>query len=330
MVGGSSFNARPFNLATNGHRQPGSSFKPFILLRALRRDRPEQRVGLQPKQLPFQGKKGPELFKVSNYEDSYLGSASLWSATAASDNSVFAELGMKVKPRRVARLANRMGIRTELSTNPAMLLGGLEQGVTPLEMAYAYSTIANDGVRVSGSLAPERDRAGGHHRAWRGGLHRREPAARGAGLPAEVGQVAKEMLSTVVTSGTGKAAAGGRRVHLGQDRHHRELRRRLVRRRQRRLLRGRSGSATPTAPADGVRARRRPVAGGTYPAEIFHDFMTAALAIKAERDLARDKPDDDEDDTATGVPAAPVTPSQIPPASSRRPPRKGQPSLRPG
>ena len=91
---------------------------------------------------------------MSNYEDSYLGSASLWSATAASDNSVFAELGMKVKPRRVARLANRMGIRTELSTNPAMLLGGLEQGVTPLEMAYAYSTIANEGMRVSGSLAP--------------------------------------------------------------------------------------------------------------------------------------------------------------------------------
>ena len=61
-----------------------------------------------------------------------------------------------------------------------------------------------------------------------------------------------------------------------------------------------------------------PVAGGTFPAEIFHDFMTAALAIKAERDLARDKPDD-EDDTATGVPAVPVTPSQIPPAEQSAP-----------
>ena len=67
---------------------------------------------------------------------------------------MFAELGMKVKPKRVARIARRMGIRTELSTNPAMTLGGLEEGVTPLEMAYAYSTLANEGIRVSGTLAP--------------------------------------------------------------------------------------------------------------------------------------------------------------------------------
>jgi len=155
MVGGSDFNARPFNLATNGHRQPGSAFKPFILVRALEDGiDPNSTWASQPKKLPFQGEKGPELFDVSNYDDSYLGAASLWSATATSDNSVFAELGMKVKPRRVAALAENMGIRTQLSTNPAMLLGGLKEGVTPLEMAYAYSTIANDGERVSGSLAP--------------------------------------------------------------------------------------------------------------------------------------------------------------------------------
>src|SRR5918997_2519248 len=156
MVGGTDFDARPFNLATNGHRQPGSAFKPFILVRALADGiDPNSTWASMPKEIPFRGKKGPELFKVANYEDSYLGAASLYSATTTSDNSVFAELGMKVKPRRVARLANRMGIRTGLSTNPAMLLGGLEQGVTPLEMAYAYSTIANDGERVSGSLAPD-------------------------------------------------------------------------------------------------------------------------------------------------------------------------------
>src|SRR4029078_5227268 len=84
----------------------------------------------------------------------YYGASSLWSATAHSDNSVFAQVGMKVGRKRVARLAQRMGIRTKLSTNPAMLLGGLKEGVTPLEMAYAYSTIANDGKRISGSMAP--------------------------------------------------------------------------------------------------------------------------------------------------------------------------------
>ena len=66
MVGGSSFNARPFNLATNGHRQPGSAFKPFILLRALSDGvDPNSVWASQPKELPFIGKKGPELFKVS-------------------------------------------------------------------------------------------------------------------------------------------------------------------------------------------------------------------------------------------------------------------------
>ncbi len=164
----------------------------------------------QPKELPFEGEKGPELFKVSNYEDSYLGSASLWSATATSDNSVFAELGMKVKPKRVARLAQGMGIRTELSTNPAMLLGGLTEGVTPLEMAYAYSTIANDGVRVSGSLAPNETGPVAIQSVEEGNGKVVENDIREERVfPAKVGQVAKDMLSLVVTSGTGKAAQVG-------------------------------------------------------------------------------------------------------------------------
>ena len=66
MVGGTDFDARPFNLATNGHRQPGSAFKPFILVRALEDGiDPNSTWASQPKELPFTGAKGPELFKVT-------------------------------------------------------------------------------------------------------------------------------------------------------------------------------------------------------------------------------------------------------------------------
>ena len=93
-----------------------------------------------------------EIFEVKNYEDSYLGSASLATATQYSDNSVFAELGLNVGTEDVAATAEKMGIQTDVSTNPAMLLGGLEQGVSPLEMAYAYSTLGRSGQRIGGTM----------------------------------------------------------------------------------------------------------------------------------------------------------------------------------
>ena len=51
---------------------------------------------------------------------------------------MYAELGLQVGTKRIARLARRMGVRTPVSTNKAMTLGGLEQGLTPLELAYSY------------------------------------------------------------------------------------------------------------------------------------------------------------------------------------------------
>ena len=323
MVGGSSFDARPFNLATNGHRQPGSSFKPFILLRALADGiDPNSTWASAPKELPFIGKKGPELFKVSNYEDSYLGAASLWSATATSDNSVFAELGMTVKPKRVARLANRMGIRTELSTNPAMLLGGLEEGVTPLEMAYAYSTLANEGIRVSGTLAPNQTGPVAFEEvdSDRRGIEAKNEVVRERVFPASVGATAKEMLHLVVTSGTGKAA------QVGDE-----------------YLWGKTGTtenygdawfaggnedisvAIWVGYADGLQPMEYehaggPVAGGTFPAEIFHDFMGMWLGMKAERDAARAaRTGDDEDSDDSTLPAVPVAPTEVAPTAPSSP-----------
>jgi penicillin-binding protein 1A len=316
MVGGSDFNARPFNLATNGHRQPGSAIKPFILARALDDGiDPNSSWASQPKIFSFtngHGQRGK--FPVSNYEDSYLGTASLWSATATSDNSVFAEVGMKVGRRRVAQLAQDMGIRTKLSTNPAMLLGGLKEGVTPLEMAYAYSTIANDGMRVSGDLAPDQTGPVAIQSVEDGnGNIRKNKKVEERVLPAKVAQVEKDMLGLVVSGGTGKAAQVGDEFIWGKTGTTENYGDAW-------FVGGNDdltvaiwvGYADKLQPMEFEHAGG-PVAGGTFPAEIFHDFMTSWLELREQRRLERGAKNDD--DTTEGVaPAIPVSPSDIPEA----------------
>jgi penicillin-binding protein 1A len=153
MIGGDDYNTSPFNLATQGQRQPGSSIKPFILARALS-------DGISPnstwvsRKLVIPVPHSTEKFTVNNYEGAYSGVSSLSHALTYSDNAVFAQVGIKVGTRRIARLAERMGIRSKVSTNYAMTLGGLKQGVSPLDMAHAYSTIASGGKLVYGTLSP--------------------------------------------------------------------------------------------------------------------------------------------------------------------------------
>jgi penicillin-binding protein 1A len=162
MVGGPNFESTPFNLATQGHRQPGSSIKPFTLLTALEEGISPETVYESAPQTFYFGKKGREVFEVSNDEDAYLGSCSIACATTYSDNSIYAQLGLEGlegktvedRTRSIAGTIHKAGYDDPISTNPAMVLGGLREGVTPLGWAYAYTTIGNDGDRVSGTLAP--------------------------------------------------------------------------------------------------------------------------------------------------------------------------------
>src|SRR3954471_10619281 len=108
MIGGDDYATAPFNLATQGQRQPGSAFKPFVLAEALRR-------GISPQSQWTSKKltyvlKGGERFTVNNYEDSYAGVRTLAAATTYSDNSVFAQVAKQVGAKRIARLARHMGI----------------------------------------------------------------------------------------------------------------------------------------------------------------------------------------------------------------------------
>ena len=73
-----------------------------------------------------------------------------------SDNAVYVQVGMEAGLRRVARTAEELGIRTPVSSNPAMPLGGLKAGVTALDMAHAYSSLAEGGVRSAARWEPRR------------------------------------------------------------------------------------------------------------------------------------------------------------------------------
>jgi penicillin-binding protein 1A len=289
MVGGRNYDESPFNLATEGERQPGSSFKAFDLAAALEQGiSPDSEWPSKEKTFYVHGPHGVEKFVVHNDEGAYTGENSLTGAIAYSDNSIFAEVGLKVGTTHIADLAHRMGITTPISTNPAMTIGGLSIGVTPLDMAHAYETIAHGGQRVSGTLAEDDAPVGiqevvspssplpdGSHRDVN--RVRTKPV-----LSAAVAATETEMLETVLQYGTAKAAA------LDE------------------FAAGKTGTTSNYVDAwfvgwnhkytvavwvgypEGAKAMSTdydggPVLGGTFPALIWHDFMISALGIEKER-----------------------------------------------
>jgi penicillin-binding protein 1A len=145
MASSGTYNDRTFNLAAQGHRQPGSAFKTMVLVTALRKGiDPNSTVYVsKPLQLNVPGY-GP--WKVKTYDGSYGGPMNLVTATIKSDNTVYAQLDVDVGPKEVAETAKMLGIRTKLDGIPSEGLGGLRLGVSPLEMASAYATLAAGGM----------------------------------------------------------------------------------------------------------------------------------------------------------------------------------------
>ena len=198
MVGGSNFRESQFNLAVQGERQPGSAFKPFVLSAALRQ-------GISPA-THFESKKiviplGDRLWQVNNYEGSYLGSIDLETATVHSDNAVYAQLTQLVGPGNVVDMARRAGIRSPLNNYFAIGLGA--EAANPLEMARAFSTFANGGLRIDGSFRV----LGKQPRAViRVNSKRNEPLPKRVLDPNKAAML-NSILQKVVTQGTGRAAA---------------------------------------------------------------------------------------------------------------------------
>jgi penicillin-binding protein 1A len=146
MASSANYSETKFNLAAQGKRQPGSTFKIMGLMAALKRGVSPEGTTYTSKPLKFNDPAyGP--IETKTYDNSYGGSMDLVRATLKSDNSVFMQLGLDVGPRAVKEAARDMGIRSKLNAYPAEILGGLEDGVSPLEMANAYATIASNGMR---------------------------------------------------------------------------------------------------------------------------------------------------------------------------------------
>jgi penicillin-binding protein 1A len=276
MVGGN-YRESEFNLAAQSQRQPGSSFKPFVLAAAL-----EQ--GIAPSSTfvsrPLTISLGDKLWVVHNYDETYLGPVTLETGTVHSDNAVYAELTRLVGPGSVVKTARKLGIRSPLNSYFAIGLGA--EAVHPLEMARAFSAFANGGYRIDGSISENQPRA-------------IESVARGPDAEEEdnalephrvlsrrTTSLVNTLLQEVVSRGTGRRAALSDRPAAGKTGTTENY-----------------GDAwfvgyTPQLVAAvwvGYPNRLKPmltefhgdaVAGGTYPALIWKSFMERALVQLSE------------------------------------------------
>jgi len=148
MVSSTDFTNQQFDLASQGHRQPGSAFKTFCLTAAIE-------MGInpytttyesQPVSLTYPGASKP--WDVTTFGHNYYGPSTIYQATLRSDNTVYAQLALDVGADRIVDVAHRMGITSYLNSDPGIALGGLTYGVNPLEMASAYGTLSNQGLHV--------------------------------------------------------------------------------------------------------------------------------------------------------------------------------------
>ncbi|HET9154631.1 MAG TPA: transglycosylase domain-containing protein [Solirubrobacterales bacterium] len=146
MVNSSYYEQSQFNLAAQGHRQPGSTFKTFVLTTAIKQGIDPYTTYYTSKPLDLYLPKWGH-WTVHTADEGYLGTVNIKEATVASDNTVFAQLDLDVGPEAVAATAHSMGITSPLDAIPAEGIGGLRIGVSPLEMASAYGTLAAGGVR---------------------------------------------------------------------------------------------------------------------------------------------------------------------------------------
>ncbi|HWD73085.1 MAG TPA: PBP1A family penicillin-binding protein [Actinomycetota bacterium] len=219
IVGGRDYNTEKFNIAIQGRRQPGSSFKPFVLVAALESGLTPGLTLPGPASICLPGWK-PDCH-VTNFDNESFGQISLETATINSVNTFYAQLVLRVGPAKVVDAAQRMGIPgpawlpgrsgckqtasdhcpTQLEALPSIALGSEE--VTPLEMASAYATLAAGGTYRQPKLVSRVTDGAGQ-------ILESGPSAPVQAISPQVAYTATSLLQEVITQGTGTAAGIGR------------------------------------------------------------------------------------------------------------------------
>ena len=182
MVGGRSYRQSAFNRVTQAKRQPGSAFKLFVYLAALRAGyTPGSPIEDTPLRI---GKWTPD-----NYESRYRGMISLRDAFAVSSNVAAVRLSERVGRDRVIQAARDLGVTSELERGPTMALGTSQTSL--MELTGAFAAVANGSYPVRPRGLPEPD----------------EDAPEGEAFSGQTREMMMQLLQAVTVEGTGRGAA---------------------------------------------------------------------------------------------------------------------------
>lgn len=191
MVGGVDYEKSQFNRATQALRQPGSAFKPFVYLTALQK-------GFKPQDTIIDGPININGWRPENYDKKYHGTVTLRQALAQSLNAATVALTEELSRRAIISNAVKLGITTPIEATPSLALGTFE--VKVLDMAAAYSVFANGGYATWPYAIKEIFTRDGYQ------LYMRNPEDPRRIIDADDVAALDDMLSAVITEGTGKRA----------------------------------------------------------------------------------------------------------------------------